>query len=270
MQPLRAVDRSAIVTRTQHHPLPLFTLTLRIEGAYPRFEPGEFVMVLPPTTLEPYLRRAFSIFSITRDDDGVSLEIHGKVIGPGTKALARCREGDRVAVLGPLGRGFSRPATGHSVLVAGGVGSAALLLLAEALADEGLSFDFIYGGRSRVDLAHGERFARLAEGSGGTYFPMTEDGSEGQRGWVTLPLARLLERRETSPIEQIYTCGPDPMMAAVARLVEDHAVPTQAALETPMGCGYGACLGCVVPQPDGALALCCRTGPVFDTRHVAW
>jgi dihydroorotate dehydrogenase electron transfer subunit len=152
-------------------------------------------------------------------------------------------------------------------LVAGGVGSAALLMLAQALLREEVTFDWIYGGLNVVDLAHGELFAELATASGGEYLPTTEDGTAGERGRVTGPLQRLMDR---GGLHQVFTCGPDPMMAAVAELGARHGVVVQAALETPMGCGYGACLGCVVPLAAGGMELCCRSGPVFNARRVAW
>ena len=114
------------------------------------------------------------------------------------------------------------------------------------------------------------RFAELAEGSGGSFVTTTEDGSAGVRGRVTGPLEEMLGGEPDASRVTCYTCGPEPMMAAVSRLAEEHGSPVQAALETPMGCGYGACLGCVVPKTDGSLELCCRTGPVFDGTEVAW
>ena len=271
MESLSAVERGALVVSVEHHPLPLFTLRLRVEAPYPSVHPGQFAMVQAPTTLEPYLRRAFSVFTLQRAGEsvgeGLELEIHGKVIGPGTAALAAAVPGRTLRLLSPVGRGCCLSGGGRAVLVAGGVGSAALSMLAEELVARRVEFDFVYGGRGQSDLAHGDRFGELARASGGEYFPVTEDGSHGERGLVTAPLSRLLHQGRC---QRIFTCGPDPMMKAVCSLAEEHGAAVQAALETPMGCGYGACLGCVVPRRDGGLALCCRVGPVFDGREVAW
>jgi dihydroorotate dehydrogenase electron transfer subunit len=84
---------------------------------------------------------------------------------------------------------------------------------------------------------------------------------------VTSSLAR---RLEDEPYRRLYTCGPMQMMAAVARLCARHGVEGEAALETAMGCGYGACLGCAVPHAEGGFAMCCTDGPVFALQEVRW
>jgi dihydroorotate dehydrogenase electron transfer subunit len=229
-------------------------------------------MVQIGSGLEPYLRRAFSIYDLgngdAATDDAPSGEMHllGKVIGRGTGALGSARAGDELSVLGPLGRGFG-PHRGEPVaLVAGGVGSAALLLLARKLATL-VPFDVFYGGRSSVDLPDAERFARLAKESGGELVVTTEDGSAGLRGLVTAPLA---ERLAAGRYGYLYACGPMGLLARLAALTAEHGVGGEAALETPMGCGYGACLGCAVPHVEGHYALCCKDGPVFLFDEVVW
>jgi dihydroorotate dehydrogenase electron transfer subunit len=210
-------------------------------------------------------------------------EMHllGKVIGRGTGALGAARPGDELAILGPLGRGFRLnghgPRRGRTALVAGGVGSAALLLLARALASAPAAapgtgaarraFDVYYGGRRVGDLPDAGLFAQLAERSGGTLHVTTEDGSAGRRGLVTEPLA---ERLAAGDYDQLYACGPMGLLARLAALAAEHRVAGEAALETPMGCGFGACLGCAVPHVDGYYALCCREGPVFRFDEVVW
>ncbi len=151
-------------------------------------------------------------------------------------------------------------------LVAGGVGSAALLLLARELAGIA-TFDVFYGGRGRLDLPDAARFARLAEQSGGELLVTTEDGSAGRRGLVTEPLA---EGLAAGVYDYLYACGPMGLLARLAALAAEHGVAGEAALETPMGCGFGACLGCAVPHVDGHYALCCKDGPVFRFDEVVW
>ena len=152
-------------------------------------------------------------------------------------------------------------------MVAGGVGSAALLLLARRLVADGTTFDFFYGGRSTVDLPCHEDFGALAEASGGELILTTEDGSAGLAGLVTAPLA---ERLADGRYDFAYSCGPMGLLARLAELAAEHGVEGEAALETPMGCGYGACLGCAVPHIDGRWALCCKDGPVFGFSEVRW
>ena len=241
--------------------------------------PGQFVMVAGDDLGEPYLRRAFSVYDQEPIGDGaLAISLLGKVIGRGTAALAACTPGEDIPVLGPLGTGFhsmtSRaPQVGRAGLVAGGIGSAGLGLLAQALARAGRPFDFYYGGRSADDLVEADEFRRLSESTGGRLVRTTEDGSAGARGLVTEALAATLRDGATeaeAAYGALYTCGPHGLMAAVARIAADHGIEGEAAMETPMGCGYGACLGCAVELEKGGYALCCRHGPAFDLREVAW
>jgi dihydroorotate dehydrogenase electron transfer subunit len=260
-------DVACRVLGVECHPLPYYTISLETPPDFPEVAPGQFVMALADPGRDPYLRRAFSVFDVSRAEGLPRLELLGKVIGRGTSRLAARRVGDTVRVLGPLGRGFRIEGAGRAALVAGGVGSAALLLLARALHAAGSVFDVLYGGRRADDLACADRFADLVRRAGGELVAVTEDGSRGRRGLVTEALEDGLA---ASRWHSVFTCGPTPMMARVAALATHHGVPGQAALETPMGCGYGACLGCAVPHRDGRFALCCQDGPVFDFDEVSW
>lgn len=264
---MQALDLGSRVEQVLPRPLPYYTVALRVDDHYRGVAPGQFVMVQAGTGIEPYLRRAFSVFDVSEDGEGLRIELLGKVIGRGTERLAASRIGDRLPLLGPLGRGFQVPSSGRPALVAGGVGSAALLLLGRALLERGVPFDFYYGGRSELDLACGDRFRELCEGSGGRYTITTENGSAGERGLITAPLERsFAEGRH----DAVFTCGPHGLMKRVAELARQHGVPGQAALETAMGCGFGACLGCAVVASDGRYVLCCKDGPVFGLDGVVW
>lgn len=260
-------DTASRVLEVVPQPLPYYTLRLRATPQLAAAEPGQFAMLAADSTLEPYLRRAFSVFDVGSDGEGPWIEILGKIIGVGTRALARSKRGFAMPTLGPLGRGFHIVESGPVALVAGGVGSAALLLLARRLAAQGVEVDVLYGGRSEVDLACDDRFRRAAEASGGRYLATTEDGSAGEQGLITEPLEAGLA---AGRYRFVYTCGPHGLMRRVAELGEQYAVPGEAALETPMGCGYGACLGCAVPRASGGFALCCKDGPIFGFDEVAW
>jgi dihydroorotate dehydrogenase electron transfer subunit len=131
-------------------------------------------------------------------------------------------------------------------------------------------FDFFYGGRSSADLARRDDFAALAAASGGSLVAATEDGSAGFRGLVTAALAERLDGPGARGYRELFACGPMPMLAALARIAAPRALAAQAALETEMGCGYGACLGCAVPHVSGRFALCCKDGPVFRLDEVRW
>ena len=247
--------------------LPYFLLRLQVSPGFVDTKPGQFVMVRIGERLEPFLRRAFSVFDVSKEGESVSICLLGKVIGLGTGLMAHARVGDQLGVLGPLGRGFSTGTAARSALVAGGVGSAALLMLARSLVDDGRVFDFYYGGRTSEDLSFCEEFEPLATASGGALFYVTEDGSRGDLGLVTEPLERALREQR---YDRLFGCGPMPMLAALADLARRFSVAGQAALETPMGCGFGACLGCAVPHVQGHWALCCKDGPVFEFDEVRW
>lgn len=275
---MAALDGTGKVLELRALPQRHFLLRIRVEGMAPA-APGQFVMVAGAHQDEPYLRRAFSVYQQAPVDNGaLAISLLGKVIGRGTAVLAACAPGDDVSVLGPLGRGFhsvgwSERRLGRAALVAGGIGSAGLGLLAEALARAGRPFDFYYGGRGADDLVEAAEFGRLSESTGGRLFRTTEDGTAGAQGLVTEALAATLEAGTTgsAPAYQtLYTCGPHGLMAAVARLAQECGVEGEAAMETPMGCGYGACLGCAVELRKGGYALCCRHGPVFDLKEVVW
>jgi len=191
------------------------------------------------------------------------VEILYKVEGRGTALLAAASVGDRVRVVGPLGRPFPLASPGeHVVIVGGGTGVASLYgLVAGAAA--GVRQSVVLGARSADDLMAREDF----EGAAASILFTSEDGSLGEKGVVTDPLARLLAAGD---IATVYCCGPTSMMRACAELARQHSVPCIVSLENNMACGYGVCLGCAVPRPAGDYALVCRDGPVFDAEQVAW
>jgi dihydroorotate dehydrogenase electron transfer subunit len=233
--------------------------------------PGQFVMIRTAPGLDPLLRRPFSIFEHLRDRDGrlTGLSILNKRVGAGTSLLYDVRPGDRLSVLGPLGRPFEPvhpPA--EAWMVAGGVGLAPFASLAEVLAERGTPMTLFYGGRSARDIY----YERLFEQLGTRLVLATEDGTRGERGRVTEPLARALEQR-TRPVT-IYACGPTPMMRAVAELGRLAGCPVRVSLEPVMGCGMGGCYSCVVPVLTSSgrphLVRGCFEGPVFDAATLDW
>jgi dihydroorotate dehydrogenase electron transfer subunit len=219
-------------------------------------EPGQFVMVRGDWGAHPTLGRAFSLV-----ESGEQGAILVRVVGEGTRLLAGARPGDRLFVLGPSGHGFDAEAAGDApLLVAGGVGVAPLVFLAERLAARGGRPVFLYGARTAADLPLADRVAAAAD-----LQLITEDGSRGERGLVTAPLARLLEQGHRGPIR---SCGPEPMLEAVARLAVKHGVPCQVALESPMACGMGTCKGCAVLAADREYRYVCSDGPVFEATEI--
>jgi dihydroorotate dehydrogenase electron transfer subunit len=233
--------------------------------------PGQFVMVKPQPGLDPLLRRPFSVFEVLRDAGGraTGISLLNKRVGVGTGLLYQAEAGDIVRVLGPLGRPFvpvDPPAEGW--MVAGGVGLAPFATLAEALAARGTTMRLFYGARSAADLYYADFFAKR----GAALSLTTEDGTRGEHGRITAPLARALAAHEGPPVT-IYACGPTPMMRAVAELGEAAGRPVFASLEQVMGCGMGGCYSCVVRVRRGNgshFVRSCLDGPVFDTRAIVW
>ncbi|HEY6554218.1 MAG TPA: dihydroorotate dehydrogenase electron transfer subunit [Vicinamibacteria bacterium] len=228
---------------------------------------GQFVMIKAGVSVEPPLRRPFSILSNNPHEDAFSLFI--KTIGDGTRALARLSVGEVAQCLGPLGRPFTLPAPGtEAIMVAGGYGIAPFFLLSKELVAAGRTGRVFYGGRSARDLQLRERFSGLV-----ALVSATEDGSAGQRGRVTAPLEAFLDEK-TGPVK-LYACGPDAMLHAVARVAEERGIEAEVSLDPWMGCGVGTCLGCVVftqgpAEPRAKYRCACTEGPVFDSSLVVW
>jgi dihydroorotate dehydrogenase electron transfer subunit len=154
-------------------------------------------------------------------------------------------------------------------MVAGGVGLAPFVTLAEALAARGTSMTLFYGGRSERDLYYAELFARL----GARLVLTTEDGTKGERGRVTAPLERELAGFSSDRPLTMYACGPTPMMESVARLGERAGRAVYVSLEPVMGCGLGGCYSCVVRvrRETGAhFVRSCIEGPVFEASSLVW
>jgi dihydroorotate dehydrogenase electron transfer subunit len=164
----------------------------------------------------------------------------------------------------PLGNRWAPLPDGHRpILVAGGVGIAPLLFFARELTAKGVRATMLYGGRSANDLPLSEEVAAVSDARF-----LTEDGSRGTKGRVTALLESAIA--ESAGKAKVYTCGPDRMMAAVAGICARAGVPCEVSLETPMGCGYGVCLGCPVKRTSGGYLYACMDGPCIDATAIAW
>jgi dihydroorotate dehydrogenase electron transfer subunit len=236
-------------------------------------QPGQFVMLKPSRGMDPLLRRPFSVFEILRDDRAFSsgISILNKRIGKGSALLYEVEAGARLQCLGPLGRPFAAvdpPA--QAWMVAGGVGLAPFVTLTEALIARGTTTTLFYGARTAADLHCVDRFEQL----GIRIVCSTEDGSRGERGVITVPLERELARTNRSADLRVYTCGPTPMMKAVAAAAATHGYRCDVSLEQVMGCGLGGCYSCVVlaqaPSRTAHHTRSCIDGPVFDARRIVW
>ncbi|MBP7779256.1 MAG: dihydroorotate dehydrogenase electron transfer subunit [Acidobacteria bacterium] len=235
-------------------------------------EPGQFVMLKTTDASDPMLRRPFSVFEVLRDDLGTvrAISILNKRAGRTTGLLYGLEAGDPVWCLGPLGLPFNPPTSGEAWMVAGGVGLAPFATLAEALVALNVPTTLFYGARTSDELYYLEFFDRL----GVKLVLTTEDGGLGVKGRVTGPLAESLEALGKPNLVTVYACGPEPMLAAVAKLAARHGQPSEVSMERTMGCGLGGCYSCVVPVIHAdqvtRYVRSCIGGPVFDGATVAW
>jgi NAD(P)H-flavin reductase len=253
--------RAAPVTARERHGAYVVLRCLDLEGPSP--QAGQFYMLAAAERWgggegeRPFLPRAFSVLRACTDPTG-RLELHFLIedVGPGTRRLCELEAGDRLLLVGPLGRGFAAPREGRrALLVGGGVGIAPLAIWQDKLGGEVRA---LLGFRDRARA----RGAALLSGA----TVATDDGSVGHHGLVTALLAEQLELGADSV--EVYSCGPEPMLEAVRSLCAEHGTPAQLALESGMACGYGACFGCVVATREGYLRLC-LDGPVLDADMLA-
>jgi dihydroorotate dehydrogenase electron transfer subunit len=264
--PIRVV--AEVVSRRRSGPYT--TLVLAAPELAGRCRPGQFleIAVEAPATL---LRRPLSI---ARADPGGGSGGVGTVeivVGPdgvGSAWLAAVITGQRLDVVGPLGKAFPLPQRPAScLLVGGGYGAAPLHYLTEVLVPLGHRVDLVVGASTEETLLQSLEAKRLANSLTTT----TDDGSAGLRGRVTDAMPDVIVRGGS---DVIYACGPNAMLAAVSVLGERMGVPVRVALEERMACGLGICFTCVIPVRDreGEVQMrrSCIDGPVMDGARVQW
>ena len=249
----QASQRCVLIKLSQQEPLPADIC------------PGQFLQVRIDDVPQVLLRRPISICKVDRQKNELWLLV--ACVGNGTRRLAHLRPGERLNCVLPLGNRFVwSPQDKHVLLVGGGVGVAPLLYLGSSMAEsKGPDVTFLLGARTQADLLLLSEFERY-----GRVLVTTEDGTMGERGFVTQHSVL-----QTEHFDRILTCGPTPMMKAVARYATQTDTDCQASLENLMACGLGACLCCVEKVRDLATGevhnLCvCKDGPVFDTRQLLW
>ena len=225
----------------------------------PETKAGQFVEVRVDGCPKTFLRRPISINYVDSEKNQLWLLI--KKVGEGTHRLAELHVGDKVNLVFPLGNGFSPvQKQGEKVLlVGGGVGVAPLLDYGKYLKDNGAQPIFLLGARSKSDLLELDLFGQIAP-----VYVTTEDGSEGERGFVTQHTLLDIEK-----FDRISVCGPKPMMVSVARYAKATNTPCEVSLENMMACGLGACLCCVEKTVKGNVCVC-KEGPVFDITDLTW
>ena len=269
-----SLQTSGIVIENRRIKPLYFLLEIHCPPIAAKIRPGQFVMLKVSDNHHPFLRRPFSVYRSFPNHHSEKkkrgrLFILYKKVGKGTQKMTEFEEGQRVDMIGPLGNGFTLPpfpSSTNIILVGGGVGIVSLYFLAEVLACKKL-FVFI-GGKTRNDILCYADFKKLNS----NIFTATEDGSLGFRGTVIdlfLSQRNKFKRNETN---HLYACGPVGMLKELTRAIRFEQFVSQASLESRMGCGFGACWGCVVKTSDPRTPYqrVCKEGPVFNLKDIVW
>lgn len=239
-----------------------FLMQIKAPSIAKEAKPGQFVTIRCDFRTSPFLRRPFSFHSIS----GSSFKILYEVVGEGTLILANKRPGEKIDILGPLGNGFSMPKKcSEFILVAGGIGVAPLVALAEALAKGRKRHIYaIIGARNKKGLLCENDF----KGLGIKPLIATDDGSYGKRALATEVLEELFSKLGAI-LPTIFACGPESMLKRVKSITRRRGFGCYASLEENIACGVGACLGCAVRTRSG-YKMVCKDGPVFNLNEMIW
>lgn len=254
----RSVPMEGATELVVHHP-----------PAASALQPGQFFELLVGAP-HAILRRPYS--AAWADATSGRIGFIFNVVGAGSAWLANRHEGHELDLLGPLGRAFELDGRGPVVIVAGGLGVAVFPGVVRALLERGRRVTVLLGARTASQLLPSDRFA------GAEVRTATDDGSTGHRGSV-IHLVR--EHQFPRPLTgdgpagglEIFACGPTPMLQALVQLAHRLELPLssiQVALETPMGCGVGTCLGCAAPRSGGGYLLTCQDGPCVRADRIGW
>ncbi len=256
------LHHKAIVTKNRPLCADHYLLVLKEDGLSRTVLPGQFINILINHREELLLRRPFSIARTNPEES--SVEVVYRVVGKGTAAMKGLIPGDNLDLLGPLGRGFTLPRQPmECLLIGGGVGIAPLWGLAKSL----------FQGRNRIIALLGFRSCDYIYGIDvfGDYgvetFVTTDDGSSGLKGFASDHLEEILRRR----IDRAYVCGPPLMLKAIIPMLRRAHIKSEVSVEEKMGCGFGACLSCVVNvRINGGVEKqrVCTEGPVFDATEI--
>lgn len=225
----------------------------------PEMLPGQFVEVRVDNSPSTFLRRPISINNVDYDRNELWLLV--AAVGDGTRQLQKLQKGYRLNCMLPLGNSFTMPTDSAQkvLLVGGGVGVAPLLYFGKRIKAMGGEPTFLLGARSAKDVLERELFEQV-----GRVLITTEDGSEGEKGFVTNHSVLAQEH-----FDRISTCGPKPMMMAVARYAFKNDIECEVSLENKMACGVGACLCCVEKTVEGNKCVC-KEGPVMNIKKLTW
>lgn len=226
---------------------------------------GNFINVLVTDRMQPLWRRPFSIHRVNRQEEWA--EILFEIVGPGTELLAQSQPGQNLDFIGPLGNAFVVPdGCKTALLVAGGLGIAPMILLAQDLMLAKIPVQLFYGVQGKSKLCCLDDLNAMAIPT----HLSSDDGSFGNKGFVTDALASFIKSNDMKN-STIFACGPMPMLAKIQTLGLEYGLSGQASVETLMACGFGACMGCNLKTRNNlksAYALACKDGPVFPITDI--
>jgi dihydroorotate dehydrogenase electron transfer subunit len=246
------------VTDNQRLNKDIFIIELSGKEKLPEMNPGQFAEVKVEGSPETFLRRPFSVHDVNYGQNTFKLLI--QIAGKGTELLSHMNKGDSLNLIYPLGNWFSLPEKEQKILlIGGGCGVAPLLFLGKKLKTNGFNPDILLGFRNSERIIEYDEYMKI-----GRVFLSTEDGSRGEKGFVTdHPVL------SSTAYDRIYCCGPEAMMKTVGTYSTENTIECEVSLEHLMGCGIGACLCCVVATVRGNLCTCTE-GPVFDIKDLKW
>ncbi|MCD7971509.1 MAG: dihydroorotate dehydrogenase electron transfer subunit [Candidatus Azobacteroides sp.] len=225
----------------------------------PEMFPGQFVEVKIEGSTSTFLRRPFSINFYDKEKNEFWLLIH--CVGNGTRTFSQIKPGANANMILPLGNTFSLPINSQTspLLIGGGCGVAPLLFWGAYLQTHNIRPNFLLGARSKKDLLQLNEFKKY-----GDIYLTTEDGSIGEKGYVIQHSIL-----QSADFNHVYTCGPKPMMMAVAHYAKSKNIFCEVSLENTMACGFGVCLCCVENTHEGHVCVC-KEGPVFNIEKLLW
>ncbi|MDO5570581.1 MAG: dihydroorotate dehydrogenase electron transfer subunit [Bacteroidales bacterium] len=237
----------------------LLKLTTNDGAPLPEMLPGQFAEIRIDNSQSVFLRRPISINYVDKISNELWLLV--QKVGNGTNKLSQIKAGELLNLVLPLGSSFTIPSDNDKklLLIGGGVGTAPMLYLGSRLKELGFEVTFLLGARTKNDLLQLNQFEMF-----GKVFTTTEDGSHGEKGYVTQH--SVLKEKI---FDQIYTCGPKPMMKAVASYAYKNDIECEVSLENTMACGIGVCLCCVEKTTEGHVCVC-KDGPVMNIKKLLW
>lgn len=263
------IQTTGIILRNENIKSNYFILHIECPPIAKEIRPGQFIMLKVSADQYPLLRRPFSLYrklSFPQKKE-IIFSIIYKVVGKGTKEMTEFRKGQILDIIGPLGNGFTSPPLpppGNIILIGGGVGIVTLYSLTEMLKDYSI-YVFI-GGKTKDDILCLEEFKNKTS----NIYISTEDGSLGFKGTVIDLFLNEVKKNKFRKSSFIYTCGPINMLKQLSE--NNFNIPCQASLESRMGCGFGACWGCVIKTKNiySSYQRVCKDGPVFDLNNILW